>query len=67
VEAISVSPLHGLRVSRPKTIRRTRPVDFKILGVPQSAKRNEVLKDVTVSIRNNMPVELQVCLHTDIK
>lgn len=60
MEAISVSPLHGLRVSRPKSIRRTRPVDFQISGLPDSAKRNEVLKDVNIVLRNNMPVLMQV-------
>lgn len=60
MEAISVSPLHGLRVSRPKSVRRTRPVDFELTGVPESAKRSEVLKEVAVSMRNNMPVLMQV-------
>ena len=60
IEAISVSPLHGLRVSRPRSIRRTRPIDFQIQGVPDSAKRSEIIKDMSVVIRSNMPVELQV-------
>jgi hypothetical protein len=44
VEAISVSPLHGLRVSKPRPIRRTRPVDIVILGLPEAVRRGEVAK-----------------------
>jgi len=30
------------------------------MGIPESAKRNETMRDVTVAIRNNMPVSMQV-------
>ena len=60
VEAISVSPLHGLRVSKTRSVRRTRPLDLLVTGVPVSVKRNETIRDVTVAVRNNMPVPMQV-------
>ena len=60
VEAISVSPLHGLRVSKTRSVRRTRPLDIIVTGVPVSVKRNETIRDVTVAVRNNMPVPMQV-------
>ena len=60
VEAISVSPLHGLRVSKTRSVRRTRPLDIIVTGVPLSVKRNETIRDVTVAVRNNMPVPMQV-------
>jgi hypothetical protein len=35
-------------------------LDLVLMGIPESAKRNETIRDVTVAIRNNMPISMQV-------
>ena len=60
VEAISLSPFHGMRMAQPQTLLRTKPVFVKIDGIPASICRGESIANFTVMLRNNMPIPLQV-------
>ena len=60
VEAVSLSPFHGLRRAQPQPLLRTKPIHVQIHGLPNSLRRGEILANLTVSTRNNMPIPLQV-------
>ena len=60
VEAVSLSPFHGLRMAQPQPLLRTIPVNVAIDGISTSLKRGEILKNVTIRTRNNMPVLMKV-------
>ena len=60
VEAVSMSPFHGLRKAQSQPLLRTMPISVAIEGIPSSLKRAEILRNVTIRTRNNMPVPMQV-------
>ena len=60
VEAVSMSPFHGLRKAQSQPLLRTIPVNVAIDGISTSLKRGEILKNVTIRTRNNMPVLMKV-------
>ncbi len=60
VEAMSMSPFHGLRLAQPQKILRTKPIEVGINGLAASIRRGEILSNVNVVTRNNMPIPLQV-------
>ena len=62
MEAISLSPFHGMRMAQPQPLLRTKPIHIKIDGIPISVRRGESLANFTVMARNNMPISLQVRL-----
>ena len=64
VEAVSMSPFHGLRKAQSQPLLRTMPISVAIEGIPSSLKRAEILRNVTIRTRNNMPVPMQVLLYT---
>ena len=63
VEAVSLSPFHGLRMAQTQPLLRTIPVYVAIGGIPTSLKRGEILRNVTIRTRNNMPVPMKVLYH----
>ena len=60
VEAISLSPFHGMRMAQPQPLLRTKPINVRIDGIPISVRRGENVANFTVMARNNMPIPLQV-------
>ena len=66
VEAVSMSPFHGLRKAQSQPLLRTMPISVAIEGIPSSLKRAEILRNVTIRTRNNMPVPMQVRTHSTI-
>ena len=60
VEAISLSPFHGMRMAQPQPLLRTKPIHVKIDGIPISVRRGETVTNFTVMVHNNMPISLQV-------
>ena len=69
VEAVSLSPFHGLRMAQPQPLLRTKPIHVQIDGIPALVRRGEILTNLTLRTRNNMPIPLKVLytLHTRIK
>ena len=63
VEAVSLSPFHGLRMAQTQPLLRTIPVYVAVGGIPTSLKRGEILTNVTIRTRNNMPVPMKVLYH----
>ena len=55
-----MSPFHGLRKAQSQPLLRTMPISVAIEGIPSSLKRAEILRNVTIRTRNNMPVPMQV-------
>ena len=66
VEAVSMSPFHGLRKAQSQPLLRTMPISVAIEGIPSSLKRAEILRNVTIRTRNNMPVPMQVRTYSTI-
>ena len=66
VEAVSMSPFHGLRKAQSQPLLRTMPISVAIGGIPRSLKRAEILRNVTIRTRNNMPVPMQVRTYSTI-
>ena len=66
VEAVSMSPFHGLRKAQSQPLLRTMPISVAIEGIPSSLKRAEILRNVTIRTRNNMPVPMQVRIYSTI-
>lgn len=62
VEAASLSPFHGLRLAEARSLLRTKPIHVHLVGLPPIFRRGEVLPQVGASIRNNMPVPLQLTI-----
>ena len=60
VEAVSLSPFHGLRKAQPQPLLRTKPLVVGLEGLPYSIRRGEILPHVAIVTRNNMPIPLQV-------
>lgn len=60
MEAVSLSPFHGLRMAQPQPLLRTKPIHVSIDGIPKNIRRGEILENLTISARNNMPISLQV-------
>ena len=60
VEAVSLSPFHGMRMAQPQPLLRTKPIQVRIDGIPVSVRRGETLAKFSVMARNNMPISLQV-------
>ena len=62
VEAVSLSPFHGLRMAQSQPLLRTKPIHVQIDGIPATLRRGEILNNLTILTRNNMPIPLQVLL-----
>ena len=60
VEAVSLSPFHGMRMAQPQPLLRTKPIHLRIEGIPTTMRRGEILANFTLMARNNMPISLQV-------
>ena len=60
VEAVSLSPFHGMRMAQPQPLLRTKPIHLQIEGIPTTMRRGEILANFTLMARNNMPISLQV-------
>ena len=55
-----MSPYHGLRGASSKSVLRTLPLEVRLTGLPESVKREEILTSINVTIRNNMPIKVNV-------
>ena len=64
VEAVSLSPFHGMRMAQPQPLLRTKPIHLRIEGIPTTMRRGEILANFTLMARNNMPISLQVLFFT---
>jgi len=60
VEAVSLSPFHGMRMAQPQPLLRTKPIHLRIEGIPTTMRRGEILANFTLMARNNMPISLQL-------
>ena len=60
VEAVSLSPFHGLRMAQPQPLLRTKPIHVQIDGIPALVRRGEILTNLTLRTRNNMPIPVKV-------
>ena len=60
IEAVSLSQYHGLRAASPKSVLRTIPLNVDFDGLPSTVKRDEVLPQMNITLRSNMPVDVNV-------
>ena len=60
VEAVSISKYHGLRSATPQTVLRTMPLEAKFKGVPDMVREGEILTSFNLTMRNNMPIKINV-------
>lgn len=65
--AISLSPVHGLRVSKSKDIQRVEPATVELYGLPEAINTQEGIKNAQIRVKNNLPIPVQVIFNMIFK